>query len=182
MKKLFPQQCLIVLIPLLISVLLLPACSINEIQKTPPLNPKSAWIVLPFVNHADAPEAGERVADIAATLLRAQHHIHLMEAHPPVDEQMLPELNQQKAVDAAVKWGKEQQYQYGLGGSVQEWRYKSGLDAEPAVGITLKVVNLTTGEVVWSASGSKTGWGRESVSGTGHKLIAELLDGLPLTD
>ncbi|MCX7086998.1 MAG: hypothetical protein NTV00_02975 [Methylococcales bacterium] len=181
MKKLMSKSFFSIGLLVLVSTLLT-ACSIHEVQKTAPLSAKTTWIMLPFANHSDSPEAGERIADIAATLLRSQHHVHLLEAKLPVDEQQMPELNQQKVIDASIKWGKEQQYHYGLGGSVQEWRYKSGLDGEPAVGITLKVINLTTGEVVWSASGSKTGWGRESVSGTGHKLIADLLDGLPFTE
>lgn len=170
------------LLGLLMASVLPVACSIHEIQKTAPLNPKATWVILPFINHSDSPEAGERVADISATLLRSQRHVHLIEAHPPVDAQQFPELNQQKRVNDAIQWSRAQQYQYGLGGSVQEWHYKSGLDAEPAVGATLKVIDLTTGEVVWSASGSKTGWSRESLSGTGHQLLAELLDGLPLTE
>lgn len=163
-------------------VMLLPACSVHEIQKTSPFTSKGPWIILPLVNHSDSPEAGERVADIAATLLRSQHRIDLRATRIPDNAQALPELNPQKAVDAAIQWGKEQHYRYGLGGSVQEWRYKSGLDGEPAVGLTLNVINLSTGQVMWSASGAKTGWGRESVSGTGHKLTEELLDGLPLAD
>lgn len=161
---------------------LLHGCSVKNIQKSSPLNPRANWIVLPFINHSDTPEAGERVADISATLLRSQRQVHVLETRVPVEEQQMPELNQQKNLDAAITWGKAQNYQFGLGGSVQEWRYKSGLDGEPAIGLTLNVINLTTGEVVWSATGSKTGWGRESVSGTAQTLIADLLDGLPLTE
>jgi polysaccharide biosynthesis protein PelC len=178
-KKVFKQFCAISIQTIL--CILLTACSIHEIQQTAPLSARASWIMLPFTNHSDSPEAGERVADIAATLLRSQHHIQLQETHIPT-EQASPELNQQKLITAAINWGKQQKYQYGLGGSVQEWHYKSGLDGEPAVGITLTLINLATGEVVWSAVGSKTGWGRESVSGTGQKLLTELLDGLPLTE
>lgn len=165
----------------LLGTLFLSSCSVHNIQESTPLNAHANWIVLPFINHSDSPEAGERVADISAALLRSEYKVHLLETRVPNDGPGIPELNQQKAVDTAIKWGKAQQYQYGLGGSVQEWHYKSGLDAEPAVGVTLNVINLNTGETIWTASGAKTGWGRESVSGTGQKLVAELLDGLSLT-
>lgn len=167
---------------LLASLGLLTACSVTEIQKVDPFNSHDTWVMLPFTNHSDTPEAAERAADITETLFRSQRKVHVVKYRLAGDEQLLPEVNQQKIIDAAVKWGQQQSYHYGLGGSVQEWRYKSGLDGEPAVGITLNVVDLNTGEVLWSASGSKTGWGRESVSGTGHKLLEDLLDGLPLTE
>lgn len=167
---------------LLLSAVALSACSVNEIQKSPPLNARDTWVMLPFTNQAETPEAGERAADIAETLLRSQRNVRLVKAPLVNDSTQLPELNQQKVLDAAIQWGRQQKYHYGLSGSVQEWRYKTGLDGEPAVGITLKVIDLGTGEVLWSASGARTGWGRDSVSGTGHKLMLDLLDGLPLTE
>lgn len=171
----------IILIFSLSSSLLL-SCASHTIQQSAPLNPHSTWIFLPLLNHSDSPEAGERIADIAATLLRSERHINLLPTQMPITDTQLPELNTQKLVDQAIQWGKSQQYQYGIGGSVQEWHYKSGLDGEPAVGITFTVVDLTTGSIVWSATGAKTGWGRASLSGTGQELISELFAGLPLTE
>jgi polysaccharide biosynthesis protein PelC len=46
--------------------------------------------------------------------------------------------------------------------------------------LVLQVTDLSTGEVVWSAAGGKTGWSREALSAVAHKLVAELLRGLPL--
>lgn len=166
----------------LLSTAALNACSVNEIQKSTPLNAHDTWVMLPFTNQAETPEAGERAADIAETLLRSQRNVHLVKAPLVNDAAQLPELNQQKVLDTAIQWGKQQKHHYGLSGSVQEWRYKTGLDGEPAVGVTLKVIDLGSGDVLWSASGARTGWGRDSVSGTGHKLMADLLDGLPLTE
>lgn len=128
-----------------VGLLVLTSCSVNEIQKTNPFNAHDTWVVLPFNNHSDTPEAGERAADIAETLFRSQRGVRLVKYRLTGDDQQLPELNQQKIFDAALKWGQQQNYRYGLGGSVQEWRYKSGLDGEPAVGITLNVVDLMTG-------------------------------------
>ncbi|MCK5898470.1 MAG: hypothetical protein KAG06_05310 [Methylococcales bacterium] len=168
---------------LLITVTLLSGCSVYEIQKTTPFKSSSQWVMLPFINHSDTPEAGERALDIATTLLRSKKALNGLSTYlaEEGDDESLPELDQKKTLLKAKKWAVDKKYQFAVSGSVQEWRYKSGLDAEPAVGITLTVTNLKTGKVVWSASGSKTGWGRESVSGVAHKLMSNLIDGLAFT-
>jgi hypothetical protein len=50
-----------------------------------------------------------------------------------------------------------------LQGSVTEYRYKPGLSETPAVGATARLVDVTSGEVVWSASHARVGssWIRE---------------------
>jgi hypothetical protein len=65
-------------------------------------------------------------------------------------------------------------------GSVQEWRYKVGIDGEPAVGVTMKVLDLSTGQIVWSVSGAKSGWSRQALSAVAQSLLTEMFDGLPL--
>ena len=63
-------------------------------------------------------------------------------------------------------------------GRVQEWRYRVGMDNEPAVGLTVSVLDLKNDQVIWSATGAEAGWGNDTVSGTANKLLRELLDGL----
>jgi len=60
--------------------------------------------------------------------------------------------------------------------SWQEWRYKVGVDGEPAAGVTLQIIDVATGELLWSGSGGKSGWSREALSAVAHKLIRDLLD------
>jgi len=156
-------------------------CSVYEIQDSKPMDISAKWIMLPFINHSDTPEAGERAADIAMTLFHTKGLIQL-KRYVPGENELLPELNQQKALQQAIAWALQQGYVYAVTGSVQEWRYKSGLDAEPVAGITLNVVDLQTQQMIWSASGSRTGWGRENVSGLAHKLMGVLIDGLSLAD
>jgi len=164
------------------AILLLSSCAVYKIQETEPLDVSERWVMLPLLNHSDTPEAGARAADIAATLLRSKGIQQLATYTPSTETNNLAELDQQKSLSQAINNTKVQGYRFGVGGSVQEWRYKSGLDAEPAAGITLTVTDLISGKVIWSASGSSTGWGRESVSGVAHKLMAKLIDGLSLTE
>ena len=67
-----------------------------------------------------------------------------------------------------------------MSGSVEEWRYKVGVDGEPAVGLSYTVVDLDSGAVVYSAAGGKSGWSREALSAVAQKLARELLSGLQL--
>lgn len=173
-----PRLSLILLALLVMT--LLNACSVHEIQQSPALGMRENWMMLPFENHSDTPDVGERAADIAEVLLRSQRGLKVSKYQANDAEGSLPELNQQKLVNSAIAWAKQNNVRYGVTGNIYEWRYKSGLEGEPAVGIALKVVDIGSGEIVWSATGSKTGWGRESVSGTAHKLLEELIDGLPL--
>jgi TolB-like protein len=50
-----------------------------------------------------------------------------------------------------------------LQGSVIEYRYKPGLSETPAVGVTARLVDVASGEVVWTASYARVGssWLRE---------------------
>jgi TolB-like protein len=91
------------------------------------------------------------------------------------------EPTERKVTEEAQKWAKEQGVRYAVLGSIEEWRYKVGIDGEPAVGVTLKVLDLSSGRVLWSASGAKSGWSREALSAVGQTLLSNLLSSLQLT-
>jgi len=59
--------------------------------------------------------------------------------------------------------GRLLQVSHVLQGSVTEYRYKPGLSETPAVGLTARLVEVTSGEVVWTASYARVGtsWFRE---------------------
>ena len=63
---------------------------------------------------------------------------------------------------------------------MDEWRYKVGIDGEPAIGVTLKVIDLTDGRVVWTASGAKSGWSRQALSAVAQGVLKDMLSGLKL--
>jgi hypothetical protein len=64
---------------------------------------------------------------------------------------------------------------------VDEWHYKVGIDGEPAVGMTLQIIDLAEGDrVVWSAASGKSGWSREALSAVAQKLIKDMLSGVSL--
>ncbi len=75
----------------------------------------------------------------------------------------------------ALEWARGERARYALTGAVQEWRYKVGVDGEPAVGISLQLIDVASGQVVWSATGGDSGCSRASLSGTAQKLLRRLL-------
>ena len=76
----------------------------------------------------------------------------------------------------ALAWAREQKLRYALAGSVEEWRYKVGVDGEPAAGITLHILDVASGDILWSGSGGQSGWSREALSAVAHKLMRKLLE------
>ena len=155
------------------------ACTVHHMQTSSPLPQKARWVVLPVVNLAEAPLAGEKVESLLDNALRLHglKDLRRLSLSGPQADDLL--LNDQRRYELALESAR-QGAGFAVTGSVQEWRYKTGLDGEPAVGLTLQVVELPSGRILWTASGAKTGWGYANVSGTAQKLIAELLEGLTL--
>jgi len=108
--------------------------------------------------------------------LRRRGIVNLQHYPQALSRDSLFEPTERKVAQEALKWASEQGVQLVVMGSVEEWRYKVGIDGEPAVGITLKVVNVPTGQVMWSGAAAKSGWSREALSAVGQKLIRGLLD------
>lgn len=150
-------------------------CQMQNVQQGPRLDRAARWTLLPVLNNTEVPRAGERVESILGTLLRARGLENLAPYAAPADDAGLPELDERRRYEAVLNRARKEGYTYGVGGSVEEWRYRNGIDGEPAVGVTVQVVELASGKVVWSASGSRSGWGREVLSGTAQQLLSSMI-------
>jgi len=164
------------LLPLL---LLLTACSNQQVQEDVTLPKNVRWALLPMVNLSETPRAGERAQRLVETALRTRGLSPLL-APAPQRQEKLPLFDDRVRLDQALAWARRKRIRYGVSGSVEEWRYKSGLDGEPAVGLSLRVIEIPSGRVVWAASGARTGWGYANLSGTAAKVIDDLLNALHL--
>jgi polysaccharide biosynthesis protein PelC len=131
--------------------------------------------LLPISNFTDVPQAGLRAESIVEASLRAKG-LRALQVYPPaLNPETLFEPSERKAQLEAEKWAQSQKIRYVMLGSVTEWRYKVGVDGEPAVGLTLQLKDLNSGQVVWSGSGGKSGWSREALSAVAQKLTRDLL-------
>ncbi len=160
---------------LLVSLLTLVAgCSTLERGTPPKLENGATWAVLPFANHTETPLAGNRAEAIAESLLRTQITAKIKRFPAAAQSETLFDGTEQKQ-DEALAWAREQGIRYALTGSVDEWRYKVGVDGEPAAGVTLQIIDVATGDALWSGAGGKSGWSREALSAVARQLIRDLL-------
>ncbi len=155
---------------------MLAACSVIDRQPDPaPLDASARWAMLPIANHTDTPQAGLRAESITEGVLRARGVKNVVRYPAAMGADALLEPAERKLQDDARKWAREQGARYGVYGAVDEWRYKVGIDGEPAVGLAITIVDLQSGQVMFSAVGGKSGWSREALSAVAQKLVRDLL-------
>ncbi|MFV8572077.1 hypothetical protein ACNQ6O_12805 [Marinobacter sp. SBS5] len=159
----------------------LAGCSVMQSQmQSEPVDLDSKFAVIPLGNLSQTPQAGDQAASILSALLRARGAAEV-ELYLPTDDNPLIYDNHDRQQDA-IATARDEGADIIVEGTVDEWRYKSGLDGEPAIGITLVFRNADDNSVIWSATGARTGWGREGVAVAGHKVLEKLLDEMPVIE
>lgn len=154
--------------------------TVTRVHRSPPIRGDVRWVLLPFSNHSETPQAGERVEAMVSTILRQRGLSNLdVYASANANDEKLA-LSEDQKFAASLDWARQQRFNYAVAGSVEEWRYKTGIDAEPAVAVSLRVIDLGSGKTVWSASGAKTGGSGDSAAGTALKAIDNLLQELTI--
>ena len=141
--------------------------------------PMQSIILLPFINASGAPLAAERTEALVTTLLRRKG-VRELRMHSTDNPRLPPELDDrrryQSALVAAREFGPET---YGITGTVVEWGYRPGLDDQPAVSVSLRIVDVKDGRVLWSASAAR---GERGTLGTvAQSLLRELTEAMPLS-
>ena len=155
-------------------------CATVDTGGTAAIERNAKWVMLPVLNHTEVPQAGLRAEAITEALLRA-HGISDLTRYPAtMNQDTLLQPAERKVFEEADKWARTHGARYAVFGAVDEWRYKVGIDGEPAVGVALHILDLQTNAVVWSGVGGKSGWSRESLSGVAQKLIRQLLATAPI--
>lgn len=154
---------------------LLAACSTIDRGNSPNLVKDASWAVLPFENHTETPMAGSRAESIATALLQARGVNSVKRYTGNAQQETLFDAQNSKRREDALAWARSEGVRYALLGSVEEWRYKVGVDGEPAVGVALEIVDINEGKTIWSGTGGKSGWSREALAAVGQKLIRDLL-------
>jgi hypothetical protein len=115
-------------------------------------------------NYTDTPDAGKRAANLVEGVLISKGYV--VSRH--IDE---GEMADSQAIAKAAAEGDD----YVLLGGVSEWRYKTGIDGEPAVSLHMKMVDPKNSKVVWSATASGNDWGNASIGTTAQKMIEEMV-------
>jgi hypothetical protein len=172
----------IIKLGILLVVLALGSCAVlDHGSDSKPLDRNAKWVLLPIVNHTEVPQAGLRAEAITEVLLRIRGIGNLSRYPANLNQDSLFEPAERKVVNDALAWAHERGVRYAVTGAVDEWHYKVGIDGEPAVGMTLQIIDLQDADrVVWSAAGSKSGWSRDALSAVAQKLIREMLSDAPI--
>lgn len=169
---------LIRVITLGLATLLVAGCASFTGKQSPAFKRDASWGLVPMVNYSQTPQAGERSEQILISVLTNRGL--QPKIYPPAQQTNLVLMDESERLATGLEWARRQQLDYVISGSVEEWQYKSGLDGEPAVGVSLRVLDPATGKVLWSNSGARAGWSRESLAGTAQKVIGKLVDDLRL--
>ena len=136
----------------------------------------STFAVMPFVNQSNTPLAAENVgSELSAKNIS---YVAYESADEPKDLKSI--LDDSYTTRKANEWLKTVSYNYVISGSVDEWNYKSGLDGEPVVSVTVRVKDVN-GNVVYEKTGSRSGFGRESLNGAGQKVVENILGDINYT-
>lgn len=166
----------------LLLALLLSSCAVlDRTANTETMDRNAKWALLPIVNHTDVPQAGLRAETISEALLRTLGIANLRRYPAKMNPDTLFEPAESSVVNEAMNWAREQGVRYAVTGAVDEWHYKVGIDGEPAVGMTMQIIDLQAGgRVVWSAAAGKSGWSREALSAVAQALIKDMLSTAPI--
>jgi len=153
----------------LTTIILFAGCSTTALvstQKSLPAVEKNKNISLfELNNYTDTPRAGMRAANIVeGVLLTKGFHVS---THFKQNLYTLQEAQKQAIEDGSV---------YFLIGGVSEWRYKTGIDGEPAVSIQLTLYSTKNSHVIWSATGANNDWGNASIGSTAQILIERMMN------
>ncbi|MDP2415879.1 penicillin-binding protein activator LpoB [Rhodoferax sp.] len=165
------------LTPLAACQALTPGSSVQVGAAFGPLQADAVVALLPVANYTDVPQAGLRALALLEPALRLRGVQRLLPYPSRLGNETMFEPGEQKAQEAALVWAREQGARYAVFAAVNEWRYKTGIDGEPAVGMALLVRDLSNDRTIYAASGGRTGWARESLAAVAQQLINELLAG-----
>lgn len=160
----------------LATLALLTGCAVIDHSAPSGADKTAAWVLLPFTNATETPFAGQRAEAVTENLLRTLGVAHVQRYPSELQRDNLFETGQAKDDAKSLDWARGQGARYAVTGTVDEWRYKVGVDGEPAVGIALQIVDVESGRVLWSGVGGKSGWSRESLAGVAQELIKSLLE------
>ncbi|WP_236693580.1 penicillin-binding protein activator LpoB [Robbsia andropogonis] len=155
----------------------LAACGTVRQSGAPALSGSDQIVLATMANFTETPDAGHSAESITANALRASG-IDVRLAPVATGNGSASALFTASAradVERTMTWARTQKARYVLSGAVEEWRYKTGVDGEPVVGVTYELTDVDSGKVVWSATGTKSGFSRSSLSTVATRLIFKTL-------
>ncbi len=126
-----------------------------------------------FWNYTETPMAGLRASSIVEGVL-STNNINTISLIGGSEE-----IENAKSKNSFIEAKKEKALALGasylITGSVQEWRYKTGIDGEPVVSYTIKIIDLNNNKTIFYGVGAKSGWGHKSIGVLAQEIAQELI-------
>ena len=162
-----------------VSLLFLNSCTVVNYSHCVPVDLSAKIAVIPFTNNTETPLAGDRAMSVTAAVLESRGACCLaVYQHRPQGKVLFPGMTVVESRRSMLAWARKVHARYALTGSVNEWTYKVGLDGEPVVGLSIQLLDVNTGRILWTGVGSSSRGSRIAVSTAAQKLVNYLLDGL----
>ncbi len=144
-------------------VFFLGACSTMEITTgaaLPAVDETSSVTLFSLSNYTDTPQAGMRASNLLEGALLSQGYTVVNAIS-----------SGSKTLQEQIKTASKNRSDYLITGGVSEWRYKTGIDGEPAISLHVKMVEVSSGKTVWNATASSNDWGNASIGTTAQNMI-----------
>ncbi len=172
-KKTLPaRSCLLV-----IAFAVAAGCSLTPYRNGFPS--QEGWAILPVIP-LDSTDNSIQVERMLTVLLAA-NGVQNVELPPSTETSGQSTLvNNAHRLKNASQWARQHAIKLGLNGSIDQWHQEP--DGRFSVGLTLKLTDVDTGEVLWTTTGQGEGRPGEKPLDVTRNLTRTLLSGLPLTE
>ncbi len=137
-----------------IFLFLFSGCSVMQKNSFSKLDKNQTIVIMPFKNLSETPYAGVKASLIAEGVLRSEGYRVLRGYKIKNDKPILKDINAS----------------YFLDGKVIEWKYKTGIDGEPAVSVYIEL-KAKNGNVLFSSVASKSDSGYQSLGVAAQSLF-----------
>ena len=148
-------------------------CSSHLTKKEVQLSSNKIYAIGSFWNYTETPMAGLRAASIVESVA-SKNGVKIYSLIQGSDE-MTQNDNKIDFLKKEIEHAKALKSDYLITGEVQEWRYKTGIDGEPVVSYTIKIIQLNDGTTQFNGVGAKSGWGHKSIGVIAQEIAQELL-------
>jgi len=152
----------------IVAILILTGCAKKEISIEPNSKFPKQVKIIPFANLTQNPLAGYKVASIANGVIK-EYNISVTNSlftYPEKDYSL-------KEIQNILN-----QYNNGyiVTGFVNEYKYKAGIDANPAVSVTLKIYDAKNKKYIFTSTVSEVGTTYDSLGVITQNCLKDLMD------
>lgn len=139
----------------------------------------SSWTVLPFISHTNVP--AEAIVQLERILLVQLPSAGIKEPRiykAPKTSSVPDYLSDIYEVEQARLWAISEHISYSISAEIIEWKYDE--QNRFSTMLSLKVMNISSSEMVWSINGLGEGRPGEAAYDVSRKLIADLIAAMPV--